>query len=91
MTVIKLKDNVYIVEPTAQDWMQAEAVFLFVFKPSLIAIGGGSLIASDSHGQFFISDFNAALSKGRKKCLAIFDFYRQKIHDKFAPSVLRQF
>lgn len=65
------------------------AVFLFVFKPSLTGIGGGSLIGNDSYGQFLISDLNNAINKAKEKCLSIFDFYRQKTHDKFAPLILK--
>lgn len=89
VTVIKLNNDTFIVEPTADKWIEAVAVFLFVFKPSLTAIGGGSLIANDSHGQFLFSDFNTALNKAKTKCLFFFDFYRQKVHDKFASSILK--
>lgn len=81
ISVVKVGSN-FIVEPNSLNLIGAGSIYTFVFKPSVTELGG-NLIANDCNGYFSLDDYNKALKLARHKTLEIFNFYREKIFEKF--------
>ncbi|KAI1716339.1 3' exoribonuclease family, domain 2 domain-containing protein [Ditylenchus destructor] len=84
ITVAKIAEQ-FVIEPNSLELSSAESIFTFVFKPSLTT--GGTLIASDSAGQFSLDKLVSASELAEKEALGIFDFYRTQIYQKFGHSL----
>lgn len=72
------------VDPDSKVLSNAKAVFVFVFKPSLL---DNLLIGSCSHGRFTLDEFEEALVLARGRCLHVFDFIRNQMRKKLVVGI----
>uniref|UniRef100_A0A914MP80 Exoribonuclease phosphorolytic domain-containing protein n=1 Tax=Meloidogyne incognita TaxID=6306 RepID=A0A914MP80_MELIC len=78
---IRATDGELLINPDQLQSNASKAILTFVFRPSIIL--SGKMIGTHSTGEFTLEEHNKALKLAEHNCLELFDFYRQKMQQKF--------